>query len=149
MKQSRKTATVTVGQPSPDLVAVSKTKPPELVVEAYRRGQRHFGETLNYVQELVDKANHSLLVGLRDIRWHFIGHLQRNKCNNLTSVLHLWCVKTMDSELLATSLLVEKRNSKEKLKVFVQVNEESKLVCHPGKASDMSVRIVKHLIFRG
>ena len=136
MKQSRKTATVTVGQPSPGLVAVSKTKPPELVVEAYRTGQRHFGES--YVQELVDKANHSLLVGLGDIRWHFIGHLQRKKCSNITSVLDLWCVKTVDSELLATSLLVEKRNSKEKLKVFVQVNEESKLVCHPGKASDMS-----------
>ena len=140
----KKTATVTVGQPSPRLVAVSKTKPPELVVEAYRSRQRHFGE--NYVQELLDKANHSLLVGLEDIRWHFIGHLQRNKCNNLTSVPHLWCVETVDSERLATSLDAswKKRNSKDKLKVFVQVNssyEESKHGCHPDKASE----IVRHV----
>ena len=134
----------TVGQPSPRLVAVSKTKQPELVLEAYRGGQRHFGE--NYVQELLDKANHSLLVGLEDIRWHFIGHLQRNKCNNLTSVPHLWCVETVDSQRLATNLDASwrKRNSKEKLKVFVQVNtsyEESKHGCHPDKASET----VKHI----
>ena len=135
----------TSGQPSPRLVAVSKTKPPELVLEAYRNGQRHFGE--NYVQELVDKASHSLLAGLDDIRWHFVGHLQRNKCNHVTSVPHLWCVETVDSERLANSLDAswKKSKSKEKLKVFVQVNtsdEESKHGCHRDKASE----IVRHII---
>ena len=132
------------GQLEPRLVAVTKTKPPELVLEAYRQGQRHFGE--NYVQELVDKANHPLLVGLDDIRWHFIGHLQRNKCNPLTSVPHLWCVETVDSQRLANSLDAswKKRDSKEKLKVFVQINassEDSKHGCLPDKA----VEIVKHI----
>lgn len=55
------------------LVAVSKTKPHEMIMEAYESGQRIFGE--NKVQELVDKAE-SLP---KDIEWHMIGHLQRNK----------------------------------------------------------------------
>jgi pyridoxal phosphate enzyme (YggS family) len=55
------------------LVAVSKTKPQEMIMEAYEFGQRIFGE--NKVQELVDKAE-SLP---EDIEWHMIGHLQRNK----------------------------------------------------------------------
>ena len=135
--------------PFPRLVAVSKTKPAELVLEAYHSGQRHFGE--NYVQELVEKANHALLVGLEDIRWHFIGHLQRNKCNNLTAVPHLWCVETVDSERLASSLDTswKKRggaeSAKEKLKVFVQVNtssEDSKHGCPPPKTSE----IVRHVL---
>ncbi|XP_022250861.1 pyridoxal phosphate homeostasis protein-like isoform X2 [Limulus polyphemus] len=56
----------------PRLVAVSKTKPKEMVVVAYEWGQRHFGE--NYVLEKC-----------KDIQWHFIGHLQRNKVNKLVS----------------------------------------------------------------
>lgn len=59
------------------LVAVSKTKGPELVQEAYNAGQRVFGE--NYVQELVGKAP----VLPSDIQWHFIGHLQSNKVKTL------------------------------------------------------------------
>ena len=59
------------------LVAVSKTKPPELVRELYDAGQRHFGE--NYVQELVEKSR--LLPA--DIQWHYIGHLQRNKVTSM------------------------------------------------------------------
>ena len=55
------------------LVAVSKTKPVEDIKELYDLGQRDFGE--NYVQELLEKAGQLP----RDIRWHFIGHLQTNK----------------------------------------------------------------------
>ena len=55
------------------LVAVSKTKPNELIQEAYSSGQRIFGE--NKAQELKNKAE----VLPKDIEWHFIGHLQRNK----------------------------------------------------------------------
>lgn len=55
------------------LVAVSKTKPVEDILELYQLGHRDFGE--NYVQELTEKA--AQLPG--DIRWHFIGHLQTNK----------------------------------------------------------------------
>jgi PLP dependent protein len=66
-----------------ELVAVSKTKPPEDVSALYDRGQRDFGE--NYVQELVEKAG--ALPG--DIRWHFIGHLQSNKVKQIVSFVHM------------------------------------------------------------
>lgn len=65
------------------LVAVSKTKPISLVHEAYATGQRDFGE--NKVQELVEK--HEALPN--DIRWHMIGHLQRNKVKYIAPFVHL------------------------------------------------------------
>ncbi len=55
------------------LVAVSKTKPENQILEAYTAGQRIFAE--NKVQELIDKYEHLP----KDIEWHYIGHLQRNK----------------------------------------------------------------------
>src|SRR5690348_278457 len=65
------------------LVAVSKTKPVDMIREAYEAGQRDFGE--NYVQELVEK--HSVLPA--EIRWHFIGHLQSNKVKYIAPFVHL------------------------------------------------------------
>ncbi len=65
------------------LVAVSKTKPSQLILEAYNAGQRDFGE--NYVQELVDKATQLP----KDIRWHFIGHLQSNKVKYIAPFVYL------------------------------------------------------------
>ncbi|MDC3308753.1 YggS family pyridoxal phosphate-dependent enzyme [Crocinitomicaceae bacterium] len=65
------------------LVAVSKTKPNELLMQAYDHGQRHLGE--NKVQELVSK--HESLP--KDINWHFIGHLQRNKVKYIAGFVHL------------------------------------------------------------
>ncbi len=65
------------------LVAVSKTKSPEAILELYRAGHRDFGE--NYVQELKDKA--ATLPG--DIRWHFIGHLQSNKVKFIAPFVQL------------------------------------------------------------
>jgi len=65
------------------LVAVSKTKPNELINQAYLAGQIDFGE--NYVQELVDKY-HELP---KDIRWHFIGHLQTNKVKFIAPFVNL------------------------------------------------------------
>lgn len=65
------------------LVAVSKTKPLELIQEAYETGHRDFGE--NKVQELADKAEQLP----KDINWHMIGHLQRNKVKYLASFVHL------------------------------------------------------------
>lgn len=62
------------------LVAVSKTKPVEMIVDAYSMGQRHFGE--NYVKELKEKGPHDVITAnCPDIKWHFIGHLQANKVN--------------------------------------------------------------------
>jgi hypothetical protein len=65
------------------LVAVSKTKPAADIEELYRLGQRDFGE--NYVQELADKET----VLPKDIRWHFIGHLQSNKVKFIARFVHL------------------------------------------------------------
>ena len=61
------------------LVAVSKTKPKDMLMEVYDCGIRQFGE--NYVQEMVDKAD----TLPKDITWHMIGHLQRNKVKYVVS----------------------------------------------------------------
>lgn len=74
------------------LVAVSKTKPNELIMEAYDAGQRDFGE--NKVQDLVAKAE----ALPKDIKWHMIGHLQRNKVKYIVPFVHL--VHGIDSEKL-------------------------------------------------
>ena len=65
------------------LVAVSKTKPVELLNEAYDQGQRIFGE--NKVQEMVDKFEKMP----KDIKWHMIGHLQTNKVKYIASFVSL------------------------------------------------------------
>ena len=65
------------------LIAVSKTKPVEDILELYNLGQRDFGE--NYVQELVGKYEQLP----KDIRWHYIGHLQSNKVKYIASFVHL------------------------------------------------------------
>lgn len=64
-------------------VAVSKTKPLELLKEAYAAGQRHFGE--NRVQELEEKYN----ALPKDICWHMIGHLQSKKVKTIAPFVHL------------------------------------------------------------
>jgi PLP dependent protein len=65
------------------LVAVSKTKPVTDIQELYQLGQKDFGE--NYVQELVDKEAQLP----KDIKWHFIGHLQSNKVKYIAPFVHL------------------------------------------------------------
>lgn len=65
------------------LVAVSKTKPVEDILTLYNLGQRDFGE--NYVQELVEKQQELP----KDIRWHFIGHLQTNKVKQVVGITEL------------------------------------------------------------
>lgn len=74
------------------LVAVSKTKPIEMLQEAYDANQRIFGE--NKVQELVDK--HEVLP--KDIQWHMIGHLQRNKVKYIAPFISL--IHSIDSPRL-------------------------------------------------
>ena len=65
------------------LVAVSKTKPNDLILEAYATGHKDFGE--NRVQELQTKVQELP----EDIRWHFIGHLQRNKVKYIAPFVYL------------------------------------------------------------
>jgi PLP dependent protein len=78
------------------LVAVSKTKPNELIEEAYSSGQRIFGE--NKAQELKNKAE----VLPKDIEWHFIGHLQRNKVKYIAPYASL--IHSIDSLKLLTEV---------------------------------------------
>ncbi|XP_078358533.1 pyridoxal phosphate homeostasis protein-like isoform X2 [Oculina patagonica] len=130
---------------APRLVAVSKLKPADCIIEAYEHGQRHFGE--NYVQELIEKSNNPKVQELKDIRWHFIGHLQTNKCNNIVGVPNLFMIETVDSAKLASTLNSSwsKQNKPQPLNVMVQVNtskEESKSGC----SSDHCVELVEHVI---
>ncbi|XP_078669914.1 pyridoxal phosphate homeostasis protein-like [Branchiostoma floridae x Branchiostoma belcheri] len=132
----------------PRLVAVTKTKPKDLILSAYKAGQRHFGE--NYVQELTDKASDPEIVGqLNDIRWHFIGHLQRNKVNKVTGIPNLYMVETVDSEKLATAINAswEKLGRTERLKVMVQVNtsrEEQKHGIPPEQVCELYKHVVEN-----
>ncbi|XP_040098863.1 pyridoxal phosphate homeostasis protein isoform X2 [Oryx dammah] len=107
----------------PRLVAVSKTKPADMVMEAYSHGQRTFGE--NYVQELLEKAsNPQILSSCPEIKWHFIGHLQKQNVNKLMAVPNLSMLETVDSVKLADKVnsAWQKKGSPERLKVMVQIN---------------------------
>ena len=78
------------------LVAVSKTKPIDRIEEAYESGQLDFGE--NKVQEMVDKA----AVLSKNIRWHMIGHLQRNKVKYIAPFVSL--IHSVDSQRLLNEI---------------------------------------------
>ena len=110
------------------LVAVSKTKPVEAIREAYAAGQRDFGE--NYVQELQEKA--AALGDLPDLRWHMIGHLQRNKAKVVAKLAS--CLHTLDSVRLAEELGKRAAEARRELDVLVEVNvggEAQKSGCAP------------------
>lgn len=78
------------------LIAVSKTKPNEMLMEAYDSGIREFGE--NYVQELSDKIE----TLPDDINWHMIGHLQRNKVKYIVGKVAM--IHSVDSLRLAEAI---------------------------------------------
>ena len=103
------------------LIAVSKTKPVELLREAYDLGTRVFGE--NKVQEIVEKYE----ALPKDIHWHMIGHLQRNKVKYIIDKVDL--IHSVDSVRLAET--IEKEAAKHDLtaNILLEVNvaeEESK-----------------------
>jgi pyridoxal phosphate enzyme (YggS family) len=122
------------------LLAVSKGQPAEALRAAYAVGQRDFGE--NYVQELVKKAE--ALADLSDLRFHLIGHLQRNKVRQVLP--HVAAVHSVDSVELARE--IGKRVERElpetrrvfgddaRLPVLVEVSiagEQQKSGCAPGE----------------
>ena len=103
------------------LVAVSKTKPVEDILELYDLGHRDFGE--NYVQELVEKAERLP----KDIRWHFIGHLQSNKVKLITPFIYL--IHGVDSLKLLREIDKQAEKSKRHIDCLLQVHiaqEETK-----------------------
>jgi PLP dependent protein len=106
--------------PKATLIAVSKNQSIEDIAALYFLGHRDFGE--NYVQELKKKSH--ILSGKKfsEIRWHFIGHLQRNKVAQLLPVVA--SIHSVDSEKLALSLSkkISILRPEFKLPVFIQVN---------------------------
>ena len=100
------------------LIAVSKTHPATAIREAYAAGQRDFGE--NYAQELLQKAE--ALRDLTELRWHLIGHLQRNKVKQVAPLVSL--LHTVDSLELAHELdkRVSAATPARRLPVLVEVS---------------------------
>ncbi len=96
------------------LVAVSKTKPNEAIQEAYDAGQRDFGE--NKVQELAKKAEE--LPG--DIKWHMIGHLQRNKVKYIAPFVHL--IHAVDTIRLLEEINKQAAKHKRVINCLLQVH---------------------------
>ncbi len=103
------------------LVAVSKTKPASDILQAYQCGQRHFGE--NKVQELVDKQNQLP----KDIKWHMIGHLQRNKVKYIAEFVYL--IHGVDNLKLIKEIDKQAGKHQKKIKLLLQIKiaqEETK-----------------------
>lgn len=103
------------------LIAVSKTKPVSALREAYEAGARDFGE--NKVQELIDKIPQLP----DDIRWHMIGHLQRNKVKYIIGKVAL--IHSVDSLRLAEEISRESIHQGVETDILIEVNvaeEESK-----------------------
>lgn len=103
------------------LVAVSKMKPVEDILDLYNLGHRDFGE--NYVQELDDKARQLP----NDIRWHYIGHLQTNKVKFITPFVYL--IHGVDSLRLLKEINKQAEKNKRIIDCLLQVHiarEETK-----------------------
>ena len=110
------------------LIAVSKTQSRETLLEAYKAGQKAFGE--NKVQELITKAA-SLP---SDIQWHFIGHLQTNKVKLLVPFVHM--IHSIDSMKLLSEVEKEAGKAGRVVPCLLQVHiatEETKFGLDPGE----------------
>ena len=118
------------------LIAVSKTKPVEMLKEAYDSGCRDFGE--NKVQELVEKYDQLP----DDIRWHMIGHLQRNKVKYIVDKVYM--IHSVDSLRLAEEISKEAVKKNVTVSILVEVNvagEESKF----GTTTEETVSLVENI----
>ncbi|MBV1817830.1 YggS family pyridoxal phosphate-dependent enzyme [Clostridium cochlearium] len=98
-----------------NLVAVSKTKPIEDIEEAYNLGVRDFGE--NKVQELVEKIEK---FPKEDVKWHLIGHLQRNKVKYIVGKVYL--IHSLDSIRLLKEIEKKYKEEDKVAKVLIQIN---------------------------
>lgn len=118
------------------LVAVSKTKSVEEILELYQLGQRDFGE--NYVQELVEKYQQLP----KDIRWHFIGHLQTNKVKLIAPFVHL--IQSVDSEKLLKEINKEAGKNNRVIDCLLEVyiaKEETKFGLNEQELKELITRI--------
>lgn len=134
--------------PGVTLVAVSKTKPASMLMEAYNAGQRHFGE--NYVQELVEKEE----VLPKDIRWHFIGHLQSNKVKYIAPFVHL--IHGVDSFSLLKEINKQAQKNNRVIDCLLQIyiaQEETKFGLDFKEAADIlnsdELKQLQHVAIKG
>ena len=97
------------------LVAVSKTKSNEAIMEAYNFGVRDFGE--NYVQELIGKMD----TLPDDINWHMIGHLQTNKVKDLIK-RNIYLIESVDSVKLANEINKQASKLDKVVNILLEVN---------------------------
>lgn len=130
------------------LIAVSKAHPVDAVRAAHAAGLRVFGE--NYAQELAEKA--TALADLEDIRWRFIGHLQRNKIK-LVERAHA-TVDTVDSVRLAQAISARAARQNAIVELLLQVNvggEAQKSGCAPDEVPALvdEVRALPNVELRG
>jgi pyridoxal phosphate enzyme (YggS family) len=132
------------------LMAVSKTQPPERILEAYAAGQHLFGE--NRVQEFAAKAG--ALQDLNAAEWHMIGHLQTNKAAKTAELFS--SVDSVDSLKLAEKLDAAARMLGRKLDVLIEINVGGEMA-KSGVAADspvleellMAAARLDALVFRG
>ena len=118
------------------LIAVSKTKPVEMLQEIYDENIRDFGE--NKVQELCDKIEKMP----SDIKWHMIGHLQRNKVKYIVGKVAL--IHSVDSYRLAEEISIQAKKHNTIVPILVEVNiahEESKF----GISEEDAILLVKEI----
>jgi pyridoxal phosphate enzyme (YggS family) len=124
------------------LLAVSKTKPAALVEEAYRAGQRAFGE--NHLQDALTKLDDPRLAGL-DIEWHFIGPLQSNKTRTVAERFH-W-LHSLDRLKTARRLDEQRPPGMAPLDVCIQVNlsgEATKAGIQAHEVADFAAALATH-----
>jgi len=120
-KEAYKQLITDLGSHHATLVAVSKTKSVEEIKELYDLGQRDFGE--NYVRELTEKQAQLP----KDIRWHFIGHLQSNKVKQIAPFIHL--IQSVDSLKLLQQINKQAQKNNRIVNCLLQVHiaqEETK-----------------------
>ena len=118
------------------LIAVSKTKPVEMLKEAYDAGMRDFGE--NKVQEIMDK--YDKLPG--DIRWHMIGHLQTNKVKYIADKVYM--IHSLESIKLAEEISKRATMAGRVIPVLIEVNiadEDSKFGIKPSEVADFALAV--------
>ena len=126
------------------LVAVTKTVNVETIRKAYKLGLRDFGE--NRIQEAITKMQ--LLSDLKDINWHFIGHLQTNKVKKCKDFYMIQSISSMELLDLLANLSMEKR-----MNILIEVNssrEPSKSGVLPENIESFFDRLIKknyHNIF--
>ena len=114
------------------LIAVSKTKPVEDIMEAYNAGQRDFGE--NKVQELINKIDKLP----KDIKWHMIGHLQTNKVKDCIRD-EIVLIHSVDSIKLAKEIDKESKKRNKITNILIEINignEDSKFGINPNELED-------------